>query len=977
MRSQQQCSLLSSNEVLWLDFETFSEVDLKKCGADVYSRHASTRVLMLGWAVGDDAPQLWDAEEQPFNMPPELVPFLIEGTGTIRAHNAPFEIAILGHTIGIQINLNQWQCSRVLSYSLSFAGGLGRILKAIGMPSDSEKDTRGKKLIQKFCKPAPSNHKATIYDRHSNPEDWADFEAYCLQDVVVLRELWRWCDKYSPVSDQEWARWRQDREINQRGLPIDYPLVNASIEAMVGAKLKLKARLKSLTGLHMVTNGPLLEWLNANGCAMDNMQRATKEKALATATNSTVKDVLQALLLLSQASSSSKWNALDNRGDKSAGVIRETIQFVGAGRTGRAAGRGLQLQNLKRSPKDMDANIAHILTGAPATMDQISTSIRGAIKAPPGTRLVVSDLSSIESRVVGWLTDCSLINSTFNQGLDTYKVLAARLFNVEYADVTKEQRTFAKPAALGCFAADTLVLTNKGWVPIINIDDFHTIWDGIKWVKHQGVAHQGVKTTVTQYGVSATPDHRILGDEGQWVPWSELADESTLRGALSAVGHCSSTTGITGFASALVERLHGFTRGISTRGKAPSAGGATMSRPAPEKLNNLWLQNWASINKILTAWQTDTTRSVVGAITPMIPDTRIMEGGVSHAISTTPWRRSGISSPSEGGMLLILRLTESITMAITSLETSGSFLGRITGEIPGPTPEWTMKGVVTALLNFTRSSRQGIETLRQSGARSVKGSPRSRLSTTRRSAGVPTYDILNCGDLSRFTIWTDRGPVIAHNCQYMLGGKGLVAYADNYGVALTEVEAKQHVATYREIYPELPGFWQWIKDAIFYVLQYRVDKQNAATGYHLRLYIEGEFLFIELPSGRRLNYFKPAMVKGPAPWDKSQSIDKFQFMGMSQYTQQWGPITAHAGGILENIIQALARDVLYVWLERAEEAGHVILGSVHDEIITVIEEPRAKKALVNLNALAAQPIDWAPGLNLDAAGYISERYRKD
>lgn len=618
---------------------------------------------MLGWAVGNDAPLLWDAEEQPFNMPPELVPFLIEGTGTIRAHNAPFEIAILGHTLGIQINLNQWQCSQVLSYSLSFAGGLGQILKAIGMPSDSEKDTRGKKLIQKFCKPAPSNHKATIYNRHSNPEDWADFEAYCLQDVVVLRELWRWCDKYSPVSDKEWARWRQDREINQRGLPIDYPLVNASIAAMDGAKIDLKESLQEITGMVKVTNGPLLEWLNANGCSMDNMQRATKEKALTAATNSTVKEVLEAHLLLAQASSSSKWNALDNRGDKVAGVIRETIQFVGAGRTGRAAGRGLQLQNLKRSPPDMDANIAHILTGAQATMDQISSSIRGAIKAPPGTRLVVSDLSSIESRVVGWLTDCSLINSTFSQGLDTYKVLAARLFNVEYADVTKEQRTFAKPAALGC--------------------------------------------------------------------------------------------------------------------------------------------------------------------------------------------------------------------------------------------------------------------------------------------------------------------------QYMLGGKGLVAYADNYGVALTEAEAKQHVATYRAIYPELPGFWQWIKDAIFYVLQYRVDKQNAATGYHLRLYIEGEFLFIDLPSGRRLNYFKPAMVKGPAPWDKSQSIDKFQFMGMSQYTQQWGPITAHAGGILENIIQALARDILYLWLERAEEAGHVILGSVHDEIITVIDGPKSPEALLDLNALAARPIDWAPGLSLDAAGYISERYRKD
>jgi len=657
-----------SNPVLWLDFETFSEKDLKKCGADVYARHHTTEVLMLGWAIDNEDPRLWDTLNAPFNMPSELVPFLINRTGTIRAHNAPFEIAILGKTIGVNINLDNWQCSQVMAYSLSFAGSLGTILKAIGFPEDTLKDERGPKLINKFCKLAPENHKATRYDKANSPDDWADFEDYCLQDVHILREMWNWCEHYSPVSELEWDRWRRDRVINQRGLPIDLALVTASLAAMGYAKVELKKRIRDLTGKQepaKITNGPLKAWLHSNGCLIENLQKATKEKAVLTESDPTVKAVLEAHLLLAQTSSSSKWNALKERGiegsEPGSYLIRETIQFVGAGRTGRAAGRGLQLQNLKRSPDDMEANINQILAGDRVTMEQISTSIRGAIKAPDGQLLVVSDLSSIESRVAGWLTGCTRIINTFADGKDTYKDLATELFHVPYDQVTKDQRGFAKPAALGC--------------------------------------------------------------------------------------------------------------------------------------------------------------------------------------------------------------------------------------------------------------------------------------------------------------------------QYMLGARGLVAYAENYGVAMNEQEARSQVTSYRAIYPELPAFWRWIKDALFYVIQYQINKLEPVKGYHLSIYIEGQFLFIELPSGRRLNYFKPDRIMGPAPWDKSVDIPKFKFEGMDNY--KWGAITARAGGILENIVQAISRDILYEWLDRAEAAGHVILGSVHDEVISIAAAGQAENNLASLNALAAEPIAWAPGLQLAAAGYCSPYYKKD
>lgn len=287
---------------------------------------------MLGWAVNDGPAQLWDCENP---TPWDLIPFLVNHTGTIRAHNAPFEMAILQNTMGYTIHLKQWQDSQVMAYSLSFAGGLGNILSAINVSEDVQKIAEGTKLINRFCKPAPKNHKALRYNKTSHPEEWARFENYCKQDVSIMRTLWQWCDEYHPVSEEEWTLWRQDRIINQRGLPIDTHLVDEAIRSLVQAKFELQEEIFELTELPKITPQPLLKWINDNGCDIENMQKATKEKALKTDLDPAVRKVIEAHLLIAQASSSSKWNAIANRGDVDCEVLRETTQFVGAGRTGR------------------------------------------------------------------------------------------------------------------------------------------------------------------------------------------------------------------------------------------------------------------------------------------------------------------------------------------------------------------------------------------------------------------------------------------------------------------------------------------------------------------------------------------------------------------------------------------------------------------------------------------------------------------
>ena len=134
----------------------------------------------------------------------------------------------------------------------------------------------------------------------------------------------------------------------------------------------------------------------------------------------------------------------------------------------------------------------------------------------------------------------------------------------------------------------------------------------------------------------------------------------------------------------------------------------------------------------------------------------------------------------------------------------------------------------------------------------------------------------------------------------------------------------------------------------------------------------GEFLFIHLPSGRQIAYHKPAIIDKPAPWDKEQLIPQFTFMGRDKLTYKWTRISAHDGHICENIVQALARDVLALWMKRVAAAGYDIVLHVHDEIGVEHEEDVIEK----LNALIRIPVEWAPGLLLDAEGFTTKRYRK-
>lgn len=970
---------------LHLDFETASEINIKTAGTYKYAMHPSTRVLMAGYALDHHAPDLWVPAEGE-EMPRALFDALVDPDTEVHAFNAKFERLILWHVLKIRVPIERFRCTMVHAWSLSFSGNLGAVGAQMGLPLDKVKDARGKKLIDKFCKPAPKNHRATWYGPDNAPADWAAFKAYCIQDVIAEREIEMLLAAY-PMPPQELDHWFWDQDVNDRGVPVDTGLVSAAVHLERKEKARLRHEMNRVTCLENA-NSPqqLAQWLSARGESLPDLQKETVKRAIKETQDPAVRDVLRMRAQVSKTSTK-KWEAFQNATCDD-GMLRGMFEFGGAQRTQRWAGRVVQLQNLKSPGPEFESIISEVvdvfLCEDPEVvralygdvLDLLSQGVRCAITAPDGYVLGPCDLSSIESRVLGYLSGCDRINRIFAEGKDTYKDFAMELFGCRYEDVTKAQRKYAKPPTLGCFAADTPVLTRRGWVPIVDICYQDELWDGIEWVRHGGVVYQGVKPVVERYGVLATADHRILSG-GAWVAWSDLRGENLRRAIVSVPGGYSSTTGRTGSVNVNAASSHGCRPETSTKASlhpvycAPTAG--SLQRGRPQRVS-------AFLKRIMIDWLTGCTQRDVDARIPRTLVSRITEvvGSLLTLVLSKP--RSGILSPSPGGTIQPSNWIEKIITAGTSPVISDLLIGLETPAIPEQTvvsgiwPESTLPN------SSGENSHLGIETPGPLHERYKKERPQNKSLRNSAGAGAPTYDVLNAGPRSRFTVLTSAGPVIAHNCGYQLGGPGLIEYAAGMGVDMDEETAQRAVDLYRYVYPEVPAMWYWLVDSCKDVVQNWAER----TGYGVRIHRDQNFLMIDLPSGRRIHYYQPLVLPVVPPWERDKPPEEqrrrptLTYMGMNQHSKKWERLTTHGGKITENIVQAFARDVLVFHMRETEgQFGPIIRGHVHDEPIPLLPADRAEEMLAEIERIMSISPPWAPALLLGAKGFLTKRYRKD
>nr|BDD44134.1 DNA polymerase [bacterium] len=444
--------------VLHIDVETRSRVDLQKEGASRYARHPSTRVLLFAYGFNKHHIELWDCVADP-EMPTDLATYLQDSTIKLAAWHAAFEWNILTYGLGIETPFDRWIDPMVLAHSVSLPGQLEKAGKILGLPESEVKLAGGHELIKLFSVPqeVTADQPYEWFGPDTHPYEWEQFKRYNIRDVYAETRIYEVLKPFN-MPQHEWALWYLDRKINETGYPIDGQLVSQAVSHSETIKTDLLGRIQALTGVDNPNSGPqVLQWLQKRGYLFKNMQKQNVAKARES--EELDEDTKRVLELWGQKNRSAvdKYKAMERTTNED-GRLRNTLQFAGAGRTWRWAGRVVQGQNLFKPLfddvhgaveliRDGDLDWLECLYGD--LLSAFASCVRSAIRAPKGYKLVVADLSSIEYVMLAWAAQCSAMLETLKNKKDPYKSFGVHLYNKSYEEITKPERTFSKPPVLG------------------------------------------------------------------------------------------------------------------------------------------------------------------------------------------------------------------------------------------------------------------------------------------------------------------------------------------------------------------------------------------------------------------------------------------------------------------------------------------------------------------------------------------------
>lgn len=437
---------------LSIDIETRSSVDISKAGAYKYAQSPDFEILLFAYQWDDGPVEVIDltADE---SFPPEIWEDALRDPNVIKhAYNAAFEWYCLNRA-GYETPIQQWRCTMAHGLYCGYTAGLDATGRAIGLPQDKQKLAVGKALIRYFCvpcKPTRTNGGRTWNQPWHDADKWALFKEYCKQDVVTEHEILKRLDLF-PMPEKEERLWQMDVLMNAYGVRVDTGLIEGALYIDGVSTQKLTDEAIGLTGLQNPNSQQqLLKWLRDNGTEAENLKKDTVADLLKDQPKERIQRVLEIRQQLGKTSIK-KYVAMDTargEGDR----VRGLTQYYGANRTGRYAGRLVQLQNLPRNyiktldyarklvkAKNYDG-IKLLYGNVPDTLSQL---IRTAFIPSEGHKFVVADFSAIEARVIAWLAGEQWVNEVFATHGKIYEATAAQMFGVPVERIVKGNPEYA------------------------------------------------------------------------------------------------------------------------------------------------------------------------------------------------------------------------------------------------------------------------------------------------------------------------------------------------------------------------------------------------------------------------------------------------------------------------------------------------------------------------------------------------------
>lgn len=469
-------------ERLFLDTEIFSGVDLKKVGAYAYAEHPTTEIMICTYAIDEGRVQTWDCTESP-TMPRELRKALRrvsrKKAKIVMANGLLFDRLVIREKWGIDLPVCQIEDTMIMAFRHALPGSLDMQCQVLGVDAEHAKDKAGKALIKRFCKPTPKTYKIRRYTRETHPEEWAKFLRYAALDIIAMREVyWRIPDWGNTPKEDEILL--IDQLINDRGFYVDVDLANAAIKAVQAHKEELKEEAWERFGGKLTGNDflPILRDI-APAFTIHNAQKSTLNDLLEDPDFPDEGKALIEMRLGASSTASTKYNPLVN-GLSADGRRRGCLQYGGAKRTLRWAGKGFQPQNLargeysddhegkiKRREGESDVSFwvrSHMLTNGINSLLRgtahwaydisklTASTVRGCIIPAKGKKFVVADYSNVEGRGLAWIAGEKTALMVFKADRDIYCETAGKMFGLdpEYIKANrKDLRQIGKACELG------------------------------------------------------------------------------------------------------------------------------------------------------------------------------------------------------------------------------------------------------------------------------------------------------------------------------------------------------------------------------------------------------------------------------------------------------------------------------------------------------------------------------------------------